>query len=105
MPNGADQSVYEYQGVDCWRTWFIEECEQSKLFGVTTIHRGRVELYRVGTHIFLEDAPWYSLGGQTHHRICGPYEVVAIKLPCQAYPKNWQVNLQTCKWNEDQSHA
>jgi hypothetical protein len=66
MPNGADQSVYEYQGVDCWRTWFIEECEQSKLFGVTTIHRGRVELYRVGTHIFLEDAPWYSLGGQTH---------------------------------------
>lgn len=89
MPNGADRAIYEYQGFDCWRTWFIEECEQSKLFGVTVGYLGRVECYRVGTRIFLEDAPWYSLGGQTHHRICGPYEVVAIDkdLPQDAQPK------------------
>jgi hypothetical protein len=45
-------------------------------------------LYRVGTLIFLDDAPWYSLGGRTHHRFCGPYEVVATddKLPQDAEP-------------------
>ena len=50
---------------DVWRTWFLDECESSRLFGLTSGHLRLVtkagegiEPYRPGTTIYLEDAPW-----------------------------------------------
>ncbi len=84
MPFGAGPSVNQYRGCDCWRTWFIEECESAQLFGVTKRHLGLITLegvgiesYRVGTRVYLEDAPFFR-GSRTHHRVCGPYEVFSL---------------------------
>ena len=84
MPNSAGPSVIHMNGFDYWRTWFIQECDKSKFFGVTQINLthltsnrdGRLP-YHVGTHIFLIDEPYFR-ATKNRHRICGPYEVVAI---------------------------
>ncbi len=75
------------QGPDCWRTWFLEECEEHKLFGITQKHLGLVRLsgpsvspYHVGTRLFLEDAPYFHKTRDTH-RLCGPYVVQATDRP------------------------
>jgi len=65
-------SVKKYNGTDCWRTWFIKECERYSLFGVTTGNRYRINEYKIGTLIYLEDAPYFKT---FTHRICGPYIV------------------------------
>jgi len=93
MPFGAGPSVAHRGGCDYWRTWFIEECEESHLFGVTQKHLGLIKLsgvglpaYNIDTRIFLEDAPYFR-GSKTSHRICGPYEVYSLdKLPSGAEP-------------------
>ncbi len=86
-------SVVRNNGVDYWFTWFIEECEQSNLFGITYDNLGRLTStvddrtpYCVGTHIFLVDVPYFRATG--NHRICGPYEVFAMddNLPQDAEP-------------------
>ena len=87
MSSDVGRAVFKYKGIDCWRTWFINECEQSELFGVTLGHLNHVKTYRAGSLIYLEDAPWFSRGRKVHHRICGPYEVVATdSLPKDARP-------------------
>ncbi len=85
MPFGTGPYVNHSGGYDYWRTWFIEECDASQLFGVTKKHLGLITLdgvglpsYRVGTRLSLEDAPYFR-GSKTHHRICGPYEVFALQ--------------------------
>lgn len=94
MPWSRDPSVVHRRGHDYWRTWFIDECEQAKLFGVTGKHVDLLSLsgkgvvpYRPGTHLFLEDAPWFPHTGQRFHRVCGPYEVEAVLVrPAGAIP-------------------
>ncbi len=84
MPWDLGPSVVHWSGCDYWRTWFIEECESSQLFGVTEKHlplitrygKGVVP-YRKGTRVFLEDAPYFR-GTKTHHRVCGPHEVFPL---------------------------
>jgi len=97
MPYGSGPSVVHRNGCDYWRTWFFEECEENQLFGITEKHLGLVKLrgvgitpYHVGTRIFLDDAPYFSRGTKTHHRICGPYEIVAMNnnLPADAKPEH-----------------
>jgi hypothetical protein len=75
-------SVIVNEGKDYWRTWFIEECERNRVFGLTRQHLPLIIVqgceYSVGREIFLEDAPYFKQT-QTHHRVCGPYIVVASK--------------------------
>jgi hypothetical protein len=67
---------------DVWRTWFWDDCEQASLFGVNKKYLSRIEHYRVGTALYLEDAPLFARGGKEKHRICGPYRVEAsLSLP------------------------
>jgi len=77
--------VIQFQGRDCWRTWFFDECEQSGLFGINQNHLGLLQRpapgivpYHVGTRVFLEDAPVFQASGEEFHRVCGPYEVQAL---------------------------
>ena len=87
MPWEHRPSVNRFGGVnegpDCWRTWFIEECESNKLFGLTTGHlslvtraSATIRPYHVGTPLFLEDAPYFHKNRRLH-RVCGPYIVQA----------------------------
>jgi hypothetical protein len=63
-----------YNGIDCWPTWFIDECNQHNLFGVTSPHLRHVEQYTIGTLIYLEDEPYFR--ETNNHRLCGPYNIV-----------------------------
>jgi hypothetical protein len=79
MPYPKEATVKIYNGIDCWRTWFLEECEKANLFGVTEkylplINTDNFKPYRIGTLIYLEDAPFFKK--TKIHRICGPYQVV-----------------------------
>lgn len=79
MPYPKEATVKIYNGIDCWRTWFLEECENANLFGVTEkylplINTDHFKPYRIGTLIYLEDAPFFKK--TKIHRICGPYLVV-----------------------------
>jgi len=84
MPWKNEASVVTRKGIDYWRTWFIEECEESELFGLNEKHLplvtkdipGLQKAYREGTEIFLEDAPFFKTT-KTHHRVCGPYLIKA----------------------------
>jgi hypothetical protein len=96
--------VTQWQGHDCWRTWFLLECDTAQLFGVTQKHLplitlsghnydpNRLEPYRSGTLIYIEDAPWFDhserFGYTTRrHRVLGPYVVKpAVQLPVDATP-------------------
>jgi hypothetical protein len=76
--------VVHHEGMDYWRTWFLEECESHSLFGVTKKHLNLLRLasrevvpYHVGTRLYLEDAPWHHRLQEPTHRVLGPYEVVA----------------------------
>lgn len=87
-----EATVVHRNGHDYWRTWFIDECEREFLFGLTEKHLPLVTVsgigcpaYEAGTEIFLEDAPYFR-ASKTHHRVCGPYEVVPISLPEGATP-------------------
>ena len=82
MPWGTGPSVVNRGGIDYWRTWFLVECESSGLFGVTKRHLPLLTVsnvgwksYRAGTVLYLEDAPYFR-GPKSHHRVCGPYEVI-----------------------------
>src|SRR5262245_45311597 len=77
--------VTQFRGQDCWRTWFFDECEKSGLFGINSKHLGLLRLagrgvhpYRVGTSVYLEDAPVLPASQNRFHRVCGPYEVQAL---------------------------
>jgi hypothetical protein len=92
MPWGYEASVIHRGGHDYRRTWFLEECEAHNLFGINEKHLPLLthsgpgfEAYRPGTKVFLEDAPYFR-ALHTHHRVCGPYEVVAANLPPEAEP-------------------
>ena len=78
MSRESGPSVYQYNNQDCWRTWFLEECEAAGLYGVTIGHLKYIKgvPYQSGTIIYLEDAPYFH-EHKIHHRVCGPYEVVA----------------------------
>lgn len=83
-----EASVVHRDGRDYWRTWFIEECESSGLFGINEKHLPLItksgigfDAYRVGTEIFLEDAPYFKGSRKQYHRVCGPYEVVSAQVP------------------------
>jgi hypothetical protein len=84
----------EERHCEVWRTWFLDECEQSRLFGLTAGHLklvslsgDRVEPYHHGTRIYLEDAPWFPHSGRRKHRLCGPYVVEAtVELPPDSEP-------------------
>jgi hypothetical protein len=94
MPWSRDPSVIHRQGHDYWRTWFLDECEQARLFGLNQKHLGLVRLpgksivpYQAGTRLYLEDAPWFPHTGELTHRVCGPYEVEPTSpLPQGAVP-------------------
>ena len=81
MPWNLGPSVTHRNGRDYWRTWFIEECDESQLFGATESHLplithygSGVVPYAVGTELYLEDAPYFR-ASKRHHRVCGPYRV------------------------------
>jgi hypothetical protein len=78
MPREFGPSVFQYDKKDCWRTWFLEECEKAGMVGITTEQLKYIQAvpYQPGTMVYLEDAP-YFLEHKIHHRICGPYQVVA----------------------------
>ncbi len=82
-------SVINHNGFDYWDTWFIEECETANLFGFNEGHLQRITRmpYRVGTRIFLVDEPYFRKTIK-YHRICGPFEIVAMddKMPRDAEP-------------------
>jgi hypothetical protein len=101
MPWTHDPSVNQFEGKDCWRTWFLLECEEHRLFGATQKHLALItryghgiEPYRAGTKLFLEDAPYFHQA-QDYHRVCGPYEVFSIsQLPDDSeryFPKEGDV--------------
>jgi hypothetical protein len=87
-----EASVIHRAGKDYWRTWFLEECESVGLFGINEKHLPLLKTsglgfsaYRVGTEVFLEDAPYFK-ASESYHRVCGPYKVVAAQLPPGAKP-------------------
>lgn len=85
MPFPSEASVINHNGHDYWRTWFFDECESSGLFGITEKHLPLLKAhvtqggYRLGTEIFLEDAPYFK-GSGTHHLVCGPYKICKSNL-------------------------
>jgi len=101
MPWTLGPSVNLFEGKDCWRTWFLPECEEWQLFGATEKHLPLIAEpcdgfvpYRSGTKVLLEDAPYYQ-SVKDYHRVCGPYEVFALsRLPEgaeQTFPKMGEV--------------
>lgn len=75
-------SVIRHENHDYWRTWFLDECDDMCLLGITAELVPRmvtpgpgVSSYHVGTELFLEDAPWFLHSERRTHRICGPYVV------------------------------
>src|SRR5436190_18280548 len=78
MPREYGPAVYQYDKKDCWRTWYLEECEKTGLYGITKEQLNYIKAvpYQPGTMIYLEDAP-YFIEHKIHHRVCGPYQVVA----------------------------
>ena len=78
MPRDFGPSVSQYDKKDCWRTWFLEECEEAGLYGITTEQLKYIKAvpYRPGTMIYLEDVPYFQ-EKKIHHRVFGPYRVVA----------------------------
>lgn len=85
MSQESGPSVYQFNNRDCWRTWFLEECEAVGLYGVTIGHLKYLKgvPYQSGTIIYLEDAPYFH-EHKIHHRVCGPYKVVATtQLPTE----------------------
>ena len=93
MPWNLGPSVNQFDNMDCWRTWFFEECEEHQLFGLTEKHLPLITKYghgvvpyKVGTNVLLEDAPLFH-ESKTQHRVCGPYEVYPFSvLPDGAEP-------------------
>jgi hypothetical protein len=97
MAWGLGPSINRYggrdSGDDCWRTWFIEECEESNMFGLTHKHLPLVRLasrgvvpYHVGTRLYLEDAPYFHKS-KKRHRLLGPYLVNSTNpIPASAKP-------------------
>ena len=71
-------SVYQHDNKDCWRTWFLEECEETRLYGITIGYLKYIKAvpYQSGTIIYLEDVPYFH-EHKIHHRVCGPYKVIA----------------------------
>jgi hypothetical protein len=66
-----------FKGYYCWRTWYIEECEEHGLFGMSQRHLWWLKLTcRRGLHFYLEDAPYHRHVHPGLHRLCGPYEVI-----------------------------
>lgn len=72
MPWSYETSVVTRGGKDYWRTWFIDECEQHGMFGLTEKHLPLVmtdgqgfQAYREGTEIYLEDAPYFKKNKDT----------------------------------------
>ena len=78
MPREYGPSVYQFNFHDCWRTLFLEECEDKRLFGATADDLKYIKAvpYQPGTVIYFEDAPYFN-EHKIHHRVCGPYQVVA----------------------------
>jgi hypothetical protein len=91
MPWKNEASVVTQKGKDYWRTWFLDECEESELFGLNEKHLPLVTknipgiqvAYKEGTEIYLEDAPYFNKV-KTHHRICGPYFIKESKVSTEA---------------------
>ena len=80
--------VPPHESYACWRTWFLEECEQTGLFGIPE-RDPQLRWLRncvVGTRFYLEDAPYHFRGDSGRHRLCGPFEVLESTLPseCEA---------------------
>ncbi|WP_448874116.1 hypothetical protein [Desulfobulbus propionicus] len=104
-----EASVVSRGGVDYWRTWFLEECEEYNLFGLTARHLplvladgGGFHSYDEGRQLFLEDAPYFKKT-KTHHRVCGPYEVVPSSLPPGGeitHQQNGKIIIYKEKWPE-----
>lgn len=65
-----------YKGIDCWKTWFIDECNSEHLFGVPYNQLHLIQQYEIGKRIYLEDRPFYSNTNIKKHRLCGPYRIV-----------------------------
>jgi hypothetical protein len=91
MPLYLARSIFLRHGSHCFRTWFIDECDKNGMFGVT---RGNLQLitkenpssgsflYKVGTKIYLEDAPYFKhISRRSTHRIVGPYAVIGSDFP------------------------
>ena len=79
MATQGQVSVISRGGRDYWRTWFIQECEETCLFGFAEKHLRLLKTdYQQGKKVYLEDAPYFH-NCKIHHRLCGPYELVAIK--------------------------
>ena len=79
MPYPKEATVRTYNGIDCWRTWFLTECEQNQLFGTTEKYLNLINTdwfkpYEIDTLIYLEDAPFFHKTNR--HRICGPYQII-----------------------------
>ena len=82
-----EASVIVHNGKDYWRTWFLEECEATGLFGINERYiplvakdvPGTQKAYSVGREIYLEDAPYFNKT-KTYHRICGPYLIKASRI-------------------------
>ena len=92
MPSDKARVVH-HAGHDYWRTWFLEECEAHHLFGINEKHlplltNAGFKSYRPGTRVFLDDAPYFR-ATRTHHRVCGPYEVVPATIPPDAERPGW----------------
>src|SRR5438552_2764060 len=85
MPSPDRLEVVQHRSRDCWRTWYMDECENAKLFGVAEKHSTRLKKleYRQGIEIFLEDAPFSRQVG-SHHRVCGPYSLLVPTVPAGA---------------------
>lgn len=77
MPYPRETTVRKYKNHDCWRTWYYEECEENRLFGVTSKYASQIKSYEIGTPIFLEDAPYRK--HTDSHKIWGPYRIMESK--------------------------
>ena len=81
MPSGDQVKVGRHLERDCWCTWFLRECNDAKLFGAVDKFLRLLRWdYKIGSQLFLEDAPYFDAVG-SHHRLSGPYEVVEPTVP------------------------
>lgn len=71
-PNHIDREI--------WSTWFLPECEESRLFGVNAPFLLHLQSYTIGRKFYLEDRPYFA-SDKSEHRICGPYVVVFATVP------------------------
>lgn len=75
-------TVISHQGSEYYRTWFLEECLENGIYGITESHIISVkDSIRNKIPFYLEDVPYFRATHRTEHLVYGPLKIVPSIIP------------------------